>query len=708
MSKKKNRSKKNALQFFNSRSEKGPSLRFASLYVCLALAAITWFVFGQTLWHDFVDFDDNLYVYQNPAITRGLSVDGVLGAFTHPHAGNWHPLTTISHMLDCQLFRLKAGDHHFTNVLLHTIAVLLLFFVLKQMTGAFWPSAFVAGVFAIHPLHVESVAWVSERKDVLSAVFFMLTLGAYVRYVRKPNVWRYLAVALCLALGLMSKPMLVTVPFVLLLLDYWPLERFSEKLTRLVLEKIPLLTLCAPSCIATLLIQRYAKGAVAQLPFPWRLNNAAVSYVAYIWQMFWPARLVPFYPHPNDQLPLWQAFLAIAFLISVSLLAILWRKKRPYIFTGWFWYVAMLAPVIGLIQAGEQARADRYSYLPQIGLYVMIVWAVTNLIAPTTMHDFRSRLGGTRLQPTSRGSREVRTNGPQGRGYKPFCAAIGTAIVMALSWRSFVQTSYWKNPETLWNHTLVVSPSNNMAHTNLGYLSLRRGEWDQAISHFEKALEIRSSYPFAQYKRGGALIESNLAGAFAQKGMLEDAIDHYERAAKLRPDYGDVYLNLGSILFGQGRTDEAIALWRKAATVQPEDGGFHTILGGTFLKKGLRNDAIAEYELAARVSPQDPLPRNNLAWLLATCDDASIRDGAKAIALASRAVQLSRGADPSYLRTLAAANAEAGRLSEAINVAHRAEDMATSQGNLQLANVLQGDIALYQLDLPLRQTFPER
>jgi tetratricopeptide (TPR) repeat protein len=714
MSKRKNRPQKNALEFFNNRLEKGTSSRFASLYVCLALVAITWFVFGQTLRHDFVDFDDNLYVYQNPAITRGLSVDGVLGAFTHPHAGNWHPLTTISHMLDCQLCRLKPGGHHFTNVLLHTIAVLLLFFVLKQMTGgpsrtsSIWPSAFVAGVFAIHPLHVESVAWVSERKDMLSAVFFMLTLGAYVRYVRKPSVWRYLAVALCLALGLMSKPMLVTVPFVLLLLDYWPLERFSEKLTRLVLEKIPLLALCAPSCIATLLIQRYAEGAAAQLPFPLRLNNAAVSYVAYIWQMFWPARLVPFYPHPNDQLPLWQVLLAIVFLISVSLLAILWRKERPYIFTGWFWYVGMLVPVIGLVQVGEQARADRYTYLPQIGLYVMIVWAVTNLIAPTTTHNFRSQFAGTRLQPTSRGSREVRTNGPQDRGYKPSCAAIGTAIVMALSWRSFVQMSYWKNPETLWNHTLAVSPSNDMAHTNLGYLSLRRGEWDQAISHFEKALEIRSSHPFAQYKRGGALIESNLAGAFAQKGMLEDAIDHYERAAKLRPDYGDVYLNLGSILFGQGWTDEAIALWRKAATTQPEDGGFHTILGGTFLKKGLRNDAIAEYELASRVSPQDPLPRNNLAWLLATCDDATIREGAKAIALASRAVQLSHGADPSYLRTLAAANAEAGRLSEAINVAQRAKDMATSQGNLQLANVLQGDIALYQINLPLRQTFPER
>jgi tetratricopeptide (TPR) repeat protein len=708
MSKNKNRSKKNTPEFFNSRLEKGPSLRFASFYVCLALVAITWFVFGQTLRHDFVDFDDHVYVYQNPVITRGLSVDGVLGAFTHPHARNWHPLTTISHMLDCQLFGLKAGGHHFTNVVLHTIAVLLLFFVLKQMTGAFWPSAFVAAVFAIHPLHVESVAWVSERKDVLSAVFFMLTLGAYVRYVRKPSLGRYLAVALCLALGLMSKPMLVTVPFVLLLLDYWPLERFSEKRTRLVLEKIPLLALSAPSCIATLLVQHYAKGAMDQLPFAWRLSNAAVSYVAYIWQMSWPVQLAPFYPHPNDQLPLWQVLLANAFLIAVSVLAIHWRKERPYILTGWFWYVGMLVPVIGLVQVGEQARADRYTYLPQIGLYVLIVWGVTNLIAPTIMRNSGLRLGATGVRAVTRRTREVRADGPHGRGYQPLYAAIGAAILIALSWRAFVQTSYWKNAEMLWNRTLAVSPANDMAHNNLGFLFLRRGELDQAISHFEKALEIRSSHAFTQYNLGGALIENNLATALTRKGLLEEAIDHYEKAAKMRPDYGDVYLNLGSVLFGQGRTDQAIALWQKAATTQPEDGGFHTVLGNAFLKKGLRKDAIAEYKLAARSSPQDPLPRNNLAWLLATCADASIRNGAKAIELASQAVHLSRGADPSCLRTLAAANAEAGRFSEAIKVAQQGKEIATSHGNLQLANVLQGDIALYQLDLPLRQTFPEK
>ena len=514
--------KKNTLGLSNSRLEKGSSWRFAPFYVCLALVAITWFVFGQTLRHDFVNFDDHVYVYENPQITQGLTADGLIDAFTHTHARNWHPLTTISHMLDCQLYGLQAGWHHFTNVLLHTVAVLLLFLVLNQMTGAFWQSAFVASLFAIHPLHVESVAWVSERKDVLSAVFFMLTLGAYVRYVRKPSVGRYLTVALLFALGLMSKPMLVTLPFVLLLLDYWPLGRIrsqtsdvrsqrpgvsgpafanqpSRKATArqavvsgLVAEKIPLFVLSAISCAATLLAQVYSTEAIEQLPFMWRLNTAAVSYIAYIWQMFWPARLGAFYPHPNDQLPFWQVLLAIAFLISVSLLAILWRKERPYIFTGWFWYVGMLVPVIGLIQAGEQARADRYTYLPQIGLYVLITWGISDLMALIMTRKSGSRSATTGLQPITRGSRGVRTDGPQGRGYKPFCAAIAAAIIVALSWRAFVQTSYWKNSEMLWNHTLAITTNNDMAHNSLGDLFLRRGQLDSAISHFEKALEIRS------------------------------------------------------------------------------------------------------------------------------------------------------------------------------------------------------------------------
>ena len=374
--------------------------RVTDLLVCLGLVAVTWAVFGQTLAHDFVNFDDHVYVYENPLVIRGLSTEGIIGAFTHTHARNWHPLTTLSHMLDCQLYGLNAGGHHLTNVILHTISVLLLFLVLKQMTGGLWQSAFVAALFAIHPLHVESVAWIAERKDVLSAVFFMLTLAAYARYARAPSPARYLLVALLFAFGLMSKPMLVTLPFVLLLLDYWPLGRLGgqksevgSRLRRLITEKIPLFALSALSCVATLLTQRQGPNAIDQLPFLWRLNNTFVSYVTYIWQMLWPVRLAVFYPHPNDRLPLVEVTVAIAFLVGVSLLVIYLRRTKPYLVTGWFWYLGMLVPVIGLVQVGEQAHADRYTYLPQIGLYIMIAWAVGDLLLESTSRVRRAVVG---------------------------------------------------------------------------------------------------------------------------------------------------------------------------------------------------------------------------------------------------------------------------------------------------------------------------
>jgi tetratricopeptide (TPR) repeat protein len=691
--------------------------------ICAVLAAITWLVFGQTLGHNFVTYDDPQYVYENAKVAAGLSLEGVAWAFTHTIAGNWHPLTTVSHMFDCQLYGLKPAGHHFTNVLLHTIAVILLFLVLRQMTGTLWRSAFVTALFAIHPLHVESVAWISERKDVLSAVFFMLILGAYIHYVRKRSVISYLLVLLLFALGLMSKPMLVTVPFVLLLLDYWPLGRikgpaFAKTMARqaapssqwsmvgrLVTEKIPLFVLSALSSVVTFLAQLYSAGAIDQLPFAWRLNNAAVSYVAYIWQMFWPAGLAAFYPHPNDQLPLWQVLLSIAFLVTVSLLAIHWRKELPYIFTGWFWYVGMLVPVIGLVQAGEQARSDRYTYLPEIGLYVLIIWSVTDLIMPIMTRRFPSRSVTTGGRPATRGSRRVRADGPVAfaeirRDYKLFCVAIAALIIIALSSRAFVQTSYWENSETLWNHALAVTTDNDAAHNNLGYLFLQRGDLDGAISHFETALKIRSRNSAVHYNFGGALIENNLANALARRGLPSEAVGHYEKAVELRPDYGDPYLNLGTVLFQQGRVGDAIAEWQKALATQPNDAGFHTALGNAFLKGELPKDAIAEYEHAARISTQDPMPRNNLAWLLATSSDASIRDGNRAMEFAKQAVRLSRGKDPNYLRTLAAAFAESGRFAEAKETARQALQAAEKGSNSTLTTALQDEIALYELDLP--------
>jgi protein O-mannosyl-transferase len=674
-------------------TRKEPIASRRALYVSVFLVAITWLVFGQTLGHDFVNFDDHVYVYDNPLVAKGVTVDGVIGAFTHAHARNWHPLTTISHMLDCQLYGLKAGGHHFTNVLLHTVAVLLLFAVLRDMTGAFWRSAFVATLFAIHPLHVESVAWVAERKDVLSAVFFMLALGAYVRYVRAPSIGRYVAVAFLFALGLMSKPMLVTLPFVLLLLDYWPLHRFEKPSSaksksksrswldrqsiprQLILEKIPLLALSAGSCVATLLAQSQRTGSIDQLPFIWRVNNAFVSYVTYLWEMFWPARLAVFYPHPNNRLPLWEILLAIAFLAAATVIALFLRKKRPYTLTGWFWYLGMLVPVIGFVQVGEQAHADRYTYLPQIGLYLLITWAATDLTAL-----WRRR--------------------------REFLVIGAAATIAVLSYCALIQTSHWKNSERLWTHALAVTPNNDVAHNNLGFLFLRRGELDQAISHFQTALNIRSSNAEAHYNLGAALIHNNLGNALARKGLTDEAIGHYQEAVRLRSDYADAHYNFGSVLLQKGRIDEAIAHWQKALAIQPYDGDVHTSLGNAFLEKGLVKEAINHYQQALEIAPQDVLAQNNLAWILATSSDASIRNGTKAVALAEKAVQLSGGGNPSFLRTLAASYAESGRFSDAVAAAQRSMEMATVQINRGLVKALEREMALYRARAPLRETSP--
>jgi protein O-mannosyl-transferase len=655
--------------------------RVADLFVCVGLVAVTWAVFGQTLTHDFVNFDDHVYVYENPLVVRGLSTEGIIGAFTQTHARNWHPLTTVSHMLDCQLYGLNAGGHHFTSAILHTMSVLLLFLVLKQMTGALWQSVFVAALFAIHPLHVESVAWIAERKDVLSAVFFMLTLAAYARYARAPSARRYLLVALFFAFGLMSKPMLVTLPFVLLLLDYWPLGRIGDqksevggRLRKLITEKIPLLALSTFSCIVTLFAQRQGPSAIDQLSFLWRLNNTFVSYVIYIWQMLWPARLAVFYPHPNDRLPLVEVTAAIAFLVGVSLLVIYLRRTKPYLVTGWFWYLGMLVPVIGLVQVGEQAHADRYTYLPQIGLYIMIAWTVCDLLLKS-MPRFRHALVGV----------------------------LAAIALVSLGVRAFGQASFWKNSETLWNHTLAITGENDVAHNNLGFLFLRRGELDKAISQFQAALNIRSKSAETHYSLGAALIQSNLGNALARKQLWDEAIEHLQEAVRLRPDYADAYFNLGSVLFQQGRFDQAIAQWQKALEIRPRDAEAHRNVASALRKQGNVKEAISEYEQALSIVPEDSVALNNLAWILATSSEASMRDGARAVMLAVKAVQASGTGDPNFVRTLAAARAEAGQFAEAVATAEAAKALASTQNKPELASRLEEEITLYRARVALRE-----
>src|SRR6202171_2658649 len=426
------------------------------------LVALVWSVFGQTVRFGFVNYDDPLYILQNPNVRSGLSWHGVAWAFTHIHSQNWHPLTSISHMLDCQLFGLNAGAHHFVNVLLHTIATVVLFFALNKMTASRWRSAFATALFAIHPLRVESVAWIAERKDVLSGVFFAGTLAAYACYVRQPTKRRYLLALLLFAFGLMSKPMLVTLPIILVLLDYWPLQRFNETpqaFRRLLIEKIPFVLLSAASCVATLVVQNLALGTTANLPLRWRITNALVSYAEYLRQFIWPVGLSPFYVHPENRLPGWEIVLACTLLLAISALAIQQRRKRPYLIVGWLWYLVMLLPVIGIIQVGLQGHADRYTYLPQIGLCLAITWTVGDLL----------------------GQKRAR--------FLVSLAAAGLIVALAfLAWR---QTSYWRDTESLWRHALTVDPNNDVAHAGLAGILLTRGQTSEAIEHYERAIALR-------------------------------------------------------------------------------------------------------------------------------------------------------------------------------------------------------------------------
>jgi tetratricopeptide (TPR) repeat protein len=513
--------------------------------------------------------------------------------------------------------------------------VVLLFVVLQQMTGALWRSAFVAALFAIHPLRVESVAWVAERKDVLSGVFFMLTLLAYVHYARAPSTWRYLTVAFVFALGLMSKPMLVTLPFVLLLLDYWPLGRIREggsnvgrQLLRLLVEKIPLVAFSAVSGLVTFLAQRGALGWTEQLPILARINNALVSYVVYVRQMFWPANLAVFYPHPENRLASSEIILAVTVLIGITITATILRKNAPYLITGWLWYLGMLVPVIGLVQVGWQGHADRYTYLPQIGLYIAGTWAVADLAALWR----RQRL---------------------------VLGAAALLVIGALSWSAWIQTSYWRDSETLFNHALAVTTNNDVAQNNLGIVFLQKGQLAEAISRLQAAIDLRP-------ENGPA--HNNLAKALLQKGRLADAMVHYRKFLEIEPENVEARNIIGTALIQQGRVREAIEQWQDALAIEPENGN----------------------------------ASSNLAWVFATCPEASIRNGGRAVELAEKALRISGGEIPMVFRVLAAAYAESGRFSEAIQTAQRGIELANSQGNSGLATELQGNIALYQAGSPLR------
>jgi len=490
----------------SSHSSKAIAPYWVSFGVCIFLAGIVWLVFGQTLGHPFINFDDPEYVYENPEINAGLTAHGVIWAFTHLPSPDWFPLTSISHMLDVQFCGLRAGGHHLTSVLVHTAVVILLFLVLRQMTGTLWRNAFVAAVFAIHPLRVESVAWVAERKDLLSGLFFMLTLGAYVRYVRKRRFGRYVLMAILFTCGLLSKPIFVTVPLVLLLLDYWPLRRFEQRpaIRGLILEKIPLLILSLAVSVATITGQTGEVVSMEPLPFVWRVNNAFVSYFTYIWQMIWPARLAIFYPHPKNHLALWEIAVAIALLIAMTVLAFALRKRCPYLIVGWFWYLVMLAPVIGVVQVNLQGHADRYTYLAQIGLYLLVVWSIADL---SLSWPYRRQI----------------------------LSVAASIVIVALAWSAWIQTAYWRDSESLWTHAIAVTSDNDTAQADLADLLLRRGRLSEAVFHSQEALRIRP---------GNADAHNTLGIALFQMGDLKDAVAHWKQSLEIQPGNMNAQTNL--------------------------------------------------------------------------------------------------------------------------------------------------------------------
>jgi tetratricopeptide (TPR) repeat protein len=557
-----------------------------TLLICLGLTSLIWLVFGQTLRHQFVAYDDQNYVYENPVVIAGLTANGIRAAFTEPHARNWHPLTTLSHMLDSELYGMQPAGHHFTSVLLHNCAALLLFLVLRQMTASTWRSAFVAVVFAIHPLRVESVAWIAERKDVLSALFFMLTLAMYIRYVARPTVWRYTAVLALFAFGLMAKPMLVTLPLLLLLLDYWPLRRLQKSegnpsapsLVKLLLEKIPLLLLSLAAGVATLIVQQSTVGYGEKAPFVWRVGKAATACVIYVWQMFWPAKLTVFYPQPAGGWPLRDILLCLAFLAAVTAIVLWFRKTRPYLVVGWSWYLIALSPTLGLIPVGLQAHADRYTYLPQIGLYVGLAWLVADMAA---------------WRPAT----------------KWICAVAAPAAVAVLTCLARAQTSSWRTTETLWDNALAVTPTNEVAHYNLALFALDRGQLDKAISHFEAAIAGTADRETPSHI-SAALLHNGLGIALDRKGLEQEAIAHYRLAVELRNDFADAHTNLARDLLATGATSDAVAHFRKAKELPPEDAKSHLRLAVALARFGQTAEATREYQRALELTPDPELFRN--------------------------------------------------------------------------------------------------
>ncbi len=570
--------------------------RRSIFFVIIVLTTIILSAYWPVQNHEFINYDDPSYVTDNYLIQNGITFGSIKSAFSDMSTSNWHPLTMMSHMLDWQLFGNRAGGHHWTNVIIHILNTILLFVLLNKLTGTLWRSAFVAALFAVHPLNVESVAWVSERKNVLSTFFLLLTVLFYVRYVNKPDWKRYLPVFLCFALGLMSKPMLVTLPFALLLLDYWPLNRLQmhlqdndypgikeliringNKILNLVAEKAPLFVLSVISSYFTIYASQYVNdiGDTEMFPLPKRFSNAVVSYVLYIKKFFLPTDLSVFYP--ISDIPMWQFIIALFLLIGITVYVCRYFTKYPYLLVGWLWYLGTLVPVIGLMQVGSQAMADRYAYVPLIGLFIMVVWGISQILL--------------RLK-----------DGPI------IAVSIATASILAMTLATHMQVGTWKNNFTLFGHALSVDHQNYQAYSLLGLAMAERGDYEKSIYYEYMSLKYNPKFHPA-YNYAGIIFE--------KMGKLDEAIHCYKKALQINDKSSEANYNLGIVLMEKNNLDEAIVHFNKALHITPYDSDVHNNLGVALMKKGNVRKAFAHFQEALLLNPQGESAQINIKIAIA-------------------------------------------------------------------------------------------
>ena len=694
------------------------------LLIYLALALATFVAFEQVRLCKFTSTDDVKFAAKNQHVKAGLTRESIAWAFTTTTTANWMPLTWLSVMADSQIFGASSATFHLMNLFYHVLNVLLLFMVLKKMTGTLWQSAFVAAVFALHPLRVESVAWVAERKDVLSGVFWMLTMLAYVRYAQRPGIRRYLLVVLALVLGLMAKPMLVTLPCVLLLLDYWPLGRLqwgrqnnakelqcpdSTGITckktspgRLIAEKIPLFILVVASSITTVIAQQ-AEGAVRSMyryTLSVRINNALVSYVSYIGKMIWPTRLAHLYLHPGRNLPIWKPVIALVILVSVSAAVIYMARRRHNLaplLMGWLWYLGTLVPVIGLVQVGLQSMADRYTYLPSIGIFIMVAW------------------GAARLS--------------DGWRRRNIVLGISAALLLiGLTLCTRAQVRHWKNSLALFGHGVQATPNNHIVHYHYANALVKDGRLDEAAFHFQKSLRINPRFEkpydglaklfYKQRRFDEAIavctnrlrlgkpdpaIYHRLGMSYYSKGDIGRAIQSFKESLRLKPDSVPSHENLAKVLVRVGNPDAIITHLTEAIQLNPNIAPTHYTLALALNIKGRTEEAITHFAQALRLKPNWEKPMNSLARILATHSQEKFRDPQKAIQLAQRACELTNYQDPRLIDTLAAAYAAAGRFDDAVAAAEKAVQLTASGDNKQRHQAIKNRLQLYKQGKPYRQ-----